>query len=149
MQRRRIKDKPINGIPGPGDFKLHLTDTEATPKEKAMAEKIWNRNRAGFIKMLQDHKVWPRINQVVIPGPTWITAARRHLGLSFHEFGGVVGAQAEDVKSWEKGKTKPSPSASRLMGLMVQKPHLVRFMMRPWKTVQLLAKPSKTAASRR
>src|SRR5262245_41744933 len=126
---RKPKARSTNKLryskPGPGDYQLRLRSSGATPKEMAMAYKVWNEHRPEFVKMLQQHKVWPRFNHVVIPGPSWITTARRSMGLSAQELGGVVGVRAADVRAWEKGKAKPSPAASRLMGLMVQKPYLV------------------------
>jgi len=78
-------------------------------------------------------KQWEISNHVVAPSRTWVRKLRRHHKLSYHDFGGVVGVQAADVKAWEAGKGKPSGSACRLMGLLAKKPYLVEFMRSPWK----------------
>jgi len=76
---------------------------------------------------------WSRTNVVDIPTPIWIRAVRRRFKLSLHDFGGLVGLQAADIKAWETGKEVPDAPASRLMGLLAQKPHLVKFMQSAWK----------------
>ena len=77
-------------------------------------------------------RTWSRTNSVSLPSARWIRAFRRSLKLDFHEFGGLVGMQDADVREWGKGKSHPSVSASRLLGLLALKPHLVKFMRGPW-----------------
>lgn len=76
---------------------------------------------------------WKITNSVTIPSPAWIRAVRRRFKLSLLEFAGVVGLQQADIKAWETGKKVPDGTASRLMGLLARKPHLVKFMRAPWK----------------
>jgi hypothetical protein len=78
-------------------------------------------------------RTWGRFNHVVVPDGAWIRGLRRQHELSHHDFGGIVGVQAADVRAWEGGKSAPNGSACRLMGLLSRKPYLVEFMRRPWK----------------
>lgn len=80
---------------------------------------------------------WSRRNSVSLPTARWIRAFRRSLKLDFHEFGGLAGVQDADVREWENGKSSPSTSASRLLGLLALKPHLVKFMQAPWPDDQI------------
>src|SRR5260221_13306117 len=80
---------------------------------------------------------WGRRNVVTLPTAQWIRAFRRSLKLDFHEFGGLAGVQDADVREWESGKSRPSASASRLLGLLSLKPHLVKFMSSEWPDDQI------------
>ena len=75
---------------------------------------------------------WDSTNVVRTPSRSWLMAVRKRFKLTAHEFGGLVGMQASDVKDWETGKQRPGPSTSRLLGLLAQKPYLVKFMQRSW-----------------
>lgn len=88
---------------------------------------------------------WKIENAFTIPSPAWIRAARRRFKLTPQEFGAVVGLQAEGVKAWESGKKVPDGTAARLMGLLVRKPHLVKFMRQPWKDDEITKKLGRKA----
>jgi DNA-binding transcriptional regulator YiaG len=99
-------------------------------RESAKDLRVFNDFVSGKRKRLP--LTWSVTNYVVVPSPIWIRAVRRRFGLTTHDFGSLVGLQAADIKSWEKGTEVPNASASRLMGLLAQKPHLVKFMGQAW-----------------
>jgi DNA-binding transcriptional regulator YiaG len=113
--------------------KIRFKNGSSTEMVRAIARdlRVVKDLEAGKRKSLP--RTWGSTNYVIIPSPAWIRAVRRRFKLTAHEFGGLVGLQAADIKAWETGKEVPSGSASRLMGLLARKPHLVKFMRSPWK----------------
>jgi DNA-binding transcriptional regulator YiaG len=100
---------------------------------KALARDIRDMNDYESGKLKKLPRGWGRTNYVAAPSSAWIRAVRRRFKLDLHEFGGLVGLQAADVKAWERGKEVPNSSATRLLGLLALKPHLVKFMQSSWK----------------
>jgi len=115
--------------------KLLLANVRFDPKSLIQDMKIADDLLSGRRK--RPPRSWGRHISVDLPTAQWVRAFRRSLKLDFHDFGGLAGVQDADVREWESGKSRPSASASRLLGLLSLKPHLVKFMRSEWPDDQI------------